>query len=69
MFAHKVQGAVGVLSSSLKGKKFLLESLFFLVFFLVFCRKGTPGLSLKQGSIYLFEALSWKVIPLQVCFM
>ena len=62
MFAHKVQSAIGVLSSCLKGKKFLLKSLFC-------CRKGTRGLSLKQGSIYLFEALSWKVIPLQVCFM
>ena len=42
---------------------------FFFFFFFFFCRKGTRGLSLKQGSIYLFEALSWKVIPLQVCFM
>ena len=68
MFAHKVQSAIGALSSSLKGKKLLLKSLFFFFFFF-FCRKGTRGLSLKQGSIYLFEALSWKVIPLQVCFM
>ena len=31
MFAHKVQNAIGALSSSLKGNNFLLKSLFFVV--------------------------------------